>query len=529
MNTRRWILYFLTALTVLRLVYAGMVELSPDEAYYHLWSERLDYCYFSKGPGVAWTIWLSGLFFGPTELGVRFFSPVLAFGTSWMMYLLGRRLYGETAAVWTVLTINMVPIFNAGSLLMTIDPLSIFFWAAALYTFWRAQEAEGGGGGVAWWAGTGLLIGAGWLCKWTNAMELLSMFLFLLLSPERRRELVRPGFYLSLLCFLPFLLPPILWNANHDWVTWTHLSERGGLQKSFQVSPGELAQFFFQHFGVYSPVIFGGVLAAVCWGLPLARRDLRVRYLLAFGLPLWAMYSWLSFAKGESGEANWTAPAMVSLTVLTAALWSERARESRRLGNTAIVGLVLGAAVSLLALNTDLLRAVGFALPYKRDPSARLRGWRAAAAKVEEVRARVEAELGESVFLIGSDRGVAATVGFYLRDRRVEGAWHPSIYIPESQHVENQFSFWPRYDEFLEPTKDVRPRDPLFSEEQGYNPFHGRSALFITDRIMKKPPSTIRGAFESYELVGMAEQTRRDLPLREWRIYLCRNYKSAEL
>jgi hypothetical protein len=185
--------------------------------------------------------------------------------------------------------------------------------------------------------------------------------------------------------------------------------------------------------------------------------------------------------------------------------------------------------MSLLVLNTDLLRSVGIPYSYRKDPSARLRGWKAAAQKVEEIRARTERELGEPVFLIGNERGIAATLGFYLKEKRLEGAWHPPVYIPESQHVENQFSFWPRYDEFLEPTKDVESRDPLFSEEQGYNPFHGRSALFIVDREIKRLPSTVRNAFEKVELVAVAEQTRRDLPLRQWRVYLCRNYRSAEL
>jgi hypothetical protein len=526
MKSQRWILWFLGALTVLRVLYVGLVELSADEAYYHMWSERLDYCYFSKGPGVAWTIWLSEKIFGPTELGVRFFSPLLGFGTSWWMWVLARRMYGETAAMWTVLAMNLVPIFNAGSLLMTIDPLSLFFWAAALLTFWRALEDRGGMG---WWAGTGLLIGAGWLCKWTNAMEWVTVLLVLLSSREGRAEFRRPGLYVALLCFLPFLLPPLVWNAQHDWVTWTHLSERGGLKKAFQLSPGELGKFWGQHLGVYSPVIFGGVIAAVWWALRSNWREGRARFLLLSGLPLWGMYSWLSFTKGEAGEANWTAPAMVGWMILAVGLWEGRARESAGLRRVAFVGLVLGAVMSLLVLNTDLLRSVGIPYSYRKDPSARLRGWKAAAQKVEEIRARMERELGEPVFLIGNERGIAATLGFYLKEKRLEGAWHPPVYIPESQHVENQFSFWPRYDEFLEPTKDVESRDPLFSEEQGYNPFHGRSALFIVDREVKRLPSTIRNAFEKVELVAVAEQTRRDLPLRQWRVYLCRNYRSAEL
>ena len=41
-------------------------------------------------------------------------------------------------AAWTVLLLNLTPIFNAGSLVMTIDPLSIFLWLAAMLAIWRA-------------------------------------------------------------------------------------------------------------------------------------------------------------------------------------------------------------------------------------------------------------------------------------------------------------------------------------------------------------------------------------------------------
>ncbi len=32
---------------------AGHNELSEDEAYYHMWSERMAPSYYSKGPGIA--------------------------------------------------------------------------------------------------------------------------------------------------------------------------------------------------------------------------------------------------------------------------------------------------------------------------------------------------------------------------------------------------------------------------------------------------------------------------------------------
>ncbi len=100
------------------------------------------------------------------------------------------------------------------------------------------------------------------------------------------------------------------------------------------------------------------------------------------------------------------------------------------------------------------------------------------------MRNEMETKLGEKLFLIADARDRASEISFYLRDKRREGPGHPPVYIPESQDMVNQFSFWPRYDEFVEVKPDeTRPRDQVYTEENGVNLFVGRSALFIRDGI----------------------------------------------
>src|SRR4029077_2300288 len=140
--------------------------------------------YFSKGPGIAFAIRASTAIFGANEFGVRFFSPVLAAGTSLLLFYFARRLFGVTAGLWAVLGLNATPIFNIGAFLMTIDPLSIFFWLAAMFAFWLALEQSPR---FSWhWLITGLLIGLGFLCKYTNALELISVVLVLAFAPRLR-------------------------------------------------------------------------------------------------------------------------------------------------------------------------------------------------------------------------------------------------------------------------------------------------------------------------------------------------------
>jgi hypothetical protein len=520
MKPQTWLFAFLAVLTALRLFLAGQAELSPDEAYYYMWSQRPDLSYYSKGPGVAQVIRAGTALFGANEFGVRFFAPLLAFGTSLILYFFTRRLYGQTVAIWTVLTMNMIPIFNAGGLVMTIDPLSIFFWAAALWTFWLALENSPRFTG--WWLLTGLLIGLGFLCKYTNAMQLLSIVLLMGCTPKFRREFARPGFYVMLAAFGICLLPPVIWNQRHEWITMTHLGARGGLDSAYAIRPGELLEFIGAHFGVYSPLIFAGLLIPV-WPALKSWSQLKPRFLLIFGLPLLLLY--LALSLKQAGEANWTAPAFISLGILAGAFWHQKALIEKRAAIFAVAALVGGLVISLMVLNTDLLRLAGVPWPHAKDPGSRLRGWKSAAAAVDEFRRNYERETGAPVFLIANKYQTAAALSFYLPEKRVEGAGHPPVYIPESQTIENQFSFWPRYDEFVfaPETGAVNTYD---SEQPGINPFMGRNALYVTDRLEENPPSSIKGGFES---VAHLELQRRGEPLRILRIFACQNYRSMPL
>jgi hypothetical protein len=198
-----------------------------------------------------------------------------------------------------------------------------------------------------------------------------------------------------------------------------------------------------------------------------------------------------------------------------------------RLG--AVVAIMIGLTISVVALDTDVLRVAGY--QFKRsDPSDRMRGWRSATSALEKMRNDLESNLGEKLFLIADARDRASEISFYLSDKRVEGPGHPPVYIPESQDMLNQFSFWPRYDEFVELKPGMpRPQGETYTEENGINPFVSRDALFIRAGEKEHVPHNIRAAFQSTEPVGTIEVLRYGKSLRLWQVFLCRNYRTLPL
>jgi hypothetical protein len=524
MSTTRAVWIFLFVLTVVRLALLNATQLSPDEAYYWMWGQRPALSYFSKGPGVAFVIRSSTALFGDNEFGVRFWSPLFAAGTSLLLYYFAYRLFSALAGFWTVVALNITPIFNLGSLVLTIDPLSIFFWVAAFYTFWLALERSPKFSW--WWPFTGLLIGLGFLCKFTNALELISILLVLLLTRDLRREFLRPSLYLLLFVFALCTIPPLVWNSQHAWITLAHLKARGSLDHAPGFHPLELLSFLGEHFGTYSPLLFLGLVWAVIASWRRAAQSFKVLYLLWFGLPVFLFYTILSLNKAAA--PNWDGLAFLSLGILAISYWRERSAARVAAKNWTKAAVVLSLVMSALLV---ALLVNGRGLDFRgRDPSDRLRGWRSFAEAVNQVRSDFEKQTGKPVFLIADARDRASELAFYLPDKRVEGPGHPPVYLPESQDMVNQFSFWPRYDEFVPmPPNAARDANEVYTEEQGENLFVGRTALYLEQGKPERAPRNIRGAFGRMERIATIEVRTGGRLLRTVQIYACYDYRTMPL
>jgi hypothetical protein len=285
--------------------------------------------------------------------------------------------------------------------------------------------------------------------------------------------------------------------------------------------------FLGQHFIVYSPLLF----LALGWGVIASWRRIgqqfKVLFLMWFGLPVFVFYLLLSFNK--SAAPNWDGLAFFGFGLAATYFWWERLQTSVLLRICASVAVAVGLIMSMVALDTDLLRVVGYQLP-RSDPSDRMRGWKSATEALEKMRNDLEAQSGEKLFLIADARDRASEISFYLHDKRVEGPGHPPAYVPESQDMVNQFSFWPRYDQFVELQPGMqRPDGEVYTEESGINLFVGRDALFVRAGEKGRVPRNIQAAFQSTEQVGTIEVSRYGKVTRVWQVFLCRSYRTLPL
>jgi 4-amino-4-deoxy-L-arabinose transferase-like glycosyltransferase len=496
-----WLGYVLiAALLVFRLVYiAGdTIELSEDEAYQWLWSKHLALSYYSKPPLIAYTQFLGTALWGDTEFGVRFFSPVIAATLSVLMLRFLACQGHVRAGFWLVPLAATTPLLAVGSILMTIDPLSVLFWTAAMVSGWEAVQRDS----TRHWLWTGLWMGLGFLSKYTALFQWLCWIVFFALWKPARVQLRRPGPWLALLVNLVCTLPVIIWNAQHGWITATHLYERGGLDAAWQPTLRFLGEFLGVEAGVLNPVFFVAMLWAMIAFWRSQRRDPLALFLFSMGAPLFLGYT--IYTLRAHVLPNWIAPAVVPLFCLMALHWNARERAGARvIKGWLAAGLVLGLVAVVVLHDTDLVQKVaGQNLPVNLDPLRRVRGWKEGAAVVAQARTRLLAE-GKPVFLIGDHYGVTGLLSFYLPEAKADVPDHPLVYFRSTDRPINQFYFWP-----------------------GYTNRTGQNAIYVRDTKRKfQVPPRLLTEFASVEDLGLFEVRYRGRVLRQLQLFACRDLR----
>jgi dolichol-phosphate mannosyltransferase len=219
---RRVALYLVVVGFLLRLVYITQVELLPEDSYYWNYAQHLDLGYLDHPPMVAWLIWLGTALCGDSEFGVRIGALCCAAVASFFAYRLTRNLFGEPSAVVALVLMQVLPFFFLAGMLMTPDAPLTAAWAGALYFLERALIA----GRPRAWLLAGVSIGIGLISKYTIAMLVPAVALFLILDPQSRRWLLRWEPYAALIIALVIFSPVILWNAQHEWASFAFQTAR---------------------------------------------------------------------------------------------------------------------------------------------------------------------------------------------------------------------------------------------------------------------------------------------------------------
>ncbi len=504
----------------LRIFYFGWLsplDLSPDEAHYWDWSRHLDWSYYSKGPGVAYLIhascWLFGdlseAWTGNLMLAARL--PAIVCGSLLLvsLYILTVQVFRhEWLALGVVVLGLTMPIFALGSSLITIDSPYCCCWGWALVVGYFALTRQS----LLAWFMAGLLVGLGILAKYTMVLWLPSLAFFLLVSREHRAQLLRPGPWIACIVAGLCCLPILIWNVQHDWVTFRHVGGQAGFVKDRGVFWDGPLQFVGMQAAVLLGYWFVAWVASLFVFSPWRTQDSGIRYLWCMSVPMFAVF--FVFSLRTNCEPNWPVTAYLSGLVLTVYWLAGVANSSSSIVRNSVRAAVISACV--LGLGTIFLmhyseiahpllaRFVGspteeHPAPLRKiDPTCRLRGWRELAAAVDDLRAELRAKGIEPV-LAAASWTLPGELGFYCQG-------HPQVYcmgiVQGDRHSE--YDLW-------------RP-NPI----EDWPTFLGQSFIFVGE--MTAPLKT---AFDEVEPARKIVHYVDGRPVSSCSICVCHGYRSV--
>ena len=484
-------------------VHAAIIQLTQDEAYQWIWSKHLALSYYSKPPMIAYTQFVGNLMWGDTELGVRFFSPVITAIVSLILLRFFARHVNARAGFFLVLALTASILPSVGAVLMTVDPLSVLFWTATMLAGWKAIQPAGT---TQNWLWVGLWMGLGFLSKYTELFQLICWVVLFVLWKPARAHLRKAGPWLALGLNLVAMIPVLIWNASHGWITVTHVGENAGLQHAWRPTLRYFFEFLGAELGLLNPVFFiaAGWAAIAFWRR--SRHDARLVFFFSMGAPLFLIYTLHSFRSRIL--PNWIAPSIAPLFCLMVIYWDTQWRLGRaKIRGWLTAGLALGLPLAFLLHDTDIIeRVIHRPVPPKLDPLRRARKWDETANLVGQVRTELLGE-GKPVFLIGDHYSTVSLVTFYLPEARAAVSSQPLVYYYPTPTPQNQFFFWESY------TNRVGENAIYYQELDRDNP------------IPHTPPAVLQTQFESVTDLGIRFVYYRGVAVRPLQFFACRNLK----
>ncbi len=423
-------------LVVLRLAAAAFTPLTFDEAYYWMWSRHLAGGYYDHAPAVAYVIRAGTAIAGNTEFGVRLVSILLALPMSWAVFRAAELLFGgRRVAATAAILLNVTMIVAAGTLIVTPDaPLIV----ASSFVLLALAKVAASGRGV-WWLGVGVAVGVALLSKYTALLFGPAILIWLLIVPRMRRWLWSPWPYLGGIVAFAVFTPVILWNADHDWVSFIKQFGRARIE-TFRAS--YILEIIPTQFAFATPFVF---VLGVMGLYALMKRDtgaLTARALIQS--MIWTIVAYFGWhALHARVEANWLSPiypafAIAAAVAVNRTQWAAREQRSVRFSMrwAGPLGVLMFTALVVQA-NTGLLSG------YRRDATVRSVGvgWREVAKEINAIRQRTDASC-----VLASDYGTTSWLAFYLpkgtcvaqRGERYRWSFMPEPIVPPGRllHVD---------------------------------------------------------------------------------------------
>jgi len=428
------------AIRICYMLWLSPWELVGDEAYYWEWTRHLDWCYYEKGPGLAFLLAPFVKVLGNKEFAIRLPMALLSAITAWMLGRLAVSVNGgdERAGIFAVILFCVTPAFSANAQLCTQDGPIILIWTALaacglqLIRRWEMGEPR-----LVDWLAMAFWLGVGFLFKQSILLFGTSVVVYVIV---RRRQLKWSGrvvlqILVAGVLAMMFSLPMVLWNARHGWPTLAHTLGHLGAGGDHEVDEKSVyspVKWFFSllgtEVGAFGPPLLLMMVLACLAAIRMRKSDnglwVARLWMICCAVPSIAFFTLLSLRKEVLG--NWPFPSFVTLIALAgdwlARQWTLDLKKSR----PNVAGLwkltkwygVIGCLV--IAFPT-WLGHLPIAKVGTQSLLARMTGHRQHAADIQHAREVARVQTGSEPMVVARYYMVAALDAFYLED-------HPTVF-----------------------------------------------------------------------------------------------------
>jgi len=410
--------------TLVRFYIASTTGLGVDEAHYVQYALHPALSYYDHPPLTGYLIRFFIIAIGKSLINVRMPAIISGVGTSCLLFLLCRKLYGVKAGFWTVLIFNCIPLFSAvGGITVVPDTILCFLWLVIIFLAWNIYET----GEKYLWYLTGIITGLSLLTKYTAFLIYPSFLLFILLIPSMRRRMKEKEPYIAFLISIIIFLPVIIWNYENHWASFLFQFSHGlGEKKLFD---GEI---FLKNIGaqagIFSPFIFFLLIYTLIWVIKQSiRKDDKSILILSFSLPVILLFTY----SGLSNEVlpHWPAAGYLSLLpVLGNITYGIFSSVKKRLRYLFLLSLITGGMLTIIIPVQILLRPIP--LSPDVDISQDITGWKELAERIREIKTE---EKEKDFFVFTHKFYIASQLAYYLE---------PDIPVYCLSKSVDQYDFW---------------------------------------------------------------------------------------
>ncbi len=175
----------------------------------------LDWGYVSYPPVTAFITKVALTLFGPSLVGVRFFTALAQAAVMVLAGLMARELGGKRLAqIVAALAVGIAPIGLLAGSLLSYSSFDSVWWVLIAYLMIRLLKSNN----PRWWLGIGAVIGLGMMTKYTLIFLVAGVVVGVLFT-QARRYLISPWLWGGVVLALLIFLPNLIWQIQHNFIS----------------------------------------------------------------------------------------------------------------------------------------------------------------------------------------------------------------------------------------------------------------------------------------------------------------------